>query len=138
MDDPPSDWPEQLCPGSLNVLIDDDGYPPDFWDRCNGTGVKKLDSQCFRPAYVIPRECIKNNKLKATPELPVRGDAQIWRAELRSVRHSTAAHCWLMRRFGSGLGKQLELVADVKLRDKLGLQERDAVEVIVEGIWAGS
>jgi hypothetical protein len=132
------DWPEKLCPGSLNIVVDDDGYPAEFLRRCSGEWVKKLDSECFRPAFTIPGKSISKNKLVPKPDNPRRGDAQVWRATLSVPKRGRCERCWLLRRFGSGLGKQLELVARDKLRDKLDLKDGDEVELFVDGEWAGS
>ncbi len=59
----PDDWPETLYPGSLNVKIVKDRYPDELLARCAGKLLQKLDSQVFSPAFEIPHDAIKGNKL---------------------------------------------------------------------------
>src|SRR6516164_917977 len=76
----PSDWPESLFPGSLNVCVD--AYPLGPAGRTLLTRVKELDRGRFAPTFEIRREDIGNNQLGPRPDLPRCGDAQVWRAEL--------------------------------------------------------
>ena len=39
----PQDWPNKLYPGSLNVMVRDDGYPEGFTSPPIGPGVQKFD-----------------------------------------------------------------------------------------------
>lgn len=105
----PDDWPAKLCPGSLNARIT--GYPPEFATRRLALSTKTLDIAGFLPAFTIPQAQMGNNKLIPIPAMPVRGTAQLWRALLDA--NGQSAKCWVLRRFGSGLADQLELVSDI-------------------------
>jgi hypothetical protein len=132
----PDDWPgRNLYRGSLNVTINDDGFPTK-WDRFGKLPkVKRLDSKLFAPEFVIPGRTIENNIL--TPQrtgLPDGGDAQVWRANLRVDETSEEVDCWLVRRIGSGVGNYLELVSESFLRSKLNLEDGTRVTVTVTGV----
>lgn len=133
--DAPNDWPETLQPGSLNVKISADGYPKELLSRCNGELVQKLDSQMLSPEFEIPRNAIQNNKLKPKPDKPRGGDAQVWRASLIVPNRQVPFDCWVLRRFGSRIREQLEIVSDIHLRTELGLVNGTAVVVHLYGTW---
>jgi len=133
--DAPNDWPETLQSGSLNVKIASDGYPNELLSRCNGELVQKLDSQVFCPTFEIPRNAIQNNKLKPEPDQPRRGDAQVWRAALLVPDRQVPFDCWVLRRFGSRVKEQLEIVSDKHLRTELGLVDGANVVVHLYGTW---
>ena len=78
----PEDWPAKLAPGTLNIAIHDGGFPNDFDQLGKGDGLKKLDEGNFRPELAIPPWRIVGNTLQPTPDEPLRGSAQVWRAEL--------------------------------------------------------
>ncbi|MEX1098581.1 MAG: hypothetical protein WED34_21220 [Planctomycetales bacterium] len=118
--DAPSDWPTTLQPGSLNALIDDNGYPDGFESLGSGPGMKKLDDGCFEPEFVIPKDKIKNNS---------KGDAQVWRACIVVNATGEEIACWALRRIGSGIKKQIELVSAVHLRNTFRLGEDAKVTV---------
>lgn len=132
----PEDWPEALHPGSLNVKIRQDGFPELLLIRCSGDRIQRLDSKIFEPEFVIPGSQIKQNRLKPTLELPCRGDAQIWPAIVRKACNGDGFRCWLVRRLGSGLRDQLELVSDRHLRSAYSLIDGTAVEVTILGCWS--
>ncbi len=115
----PETWPENLCPGSLNIGISDLGYPDDFNIH---EGVKELDAGCFKPVFIIPENKIPTND---------KGDAQVWRAKLIIKSTGTIVPCWVLRRICSGIKKQLEIVSEYNLRDTYGLIEGQEVEVIL-------
>jgi hypothetical protein len=72
-----------------------------------------------------------------TPDrgMPRRGDAQVWRAELRwGVDDVEHIGCWALRRFGSNVGEQLEFVAGERLRDR-GLSNSTQVRALLYGKW---
>src|SRR5260370_18677487 len=79
----PKDWPMQLAPGTLNIQVNDDGFPEGFEEIGKGDGLKKLDEGKFRAALVIPQRLIAGNPVKPDPDHPTRGFAQVWRAELQ-------------------------------------------------------
>ena len=124
----PPDWPEQLCPGSLNILINE--YPPGFKPPKERVGgVYKLDDQTFRCAFVIPGDLIANNELmyQGRPS-----PAQVWRARLEVSDKGSSIDCWVLRRMGSNVGYQmpgdiLEVVSDKHLRSELELQDGQPV-----------
>lgn len=129
----PADWPERLCPGSLNLLVS--AYPAEFAARRVSESTKSLDIVGFLPAFTIPRTAMKNNKLTPLRETPNRGAAQVWRATLDV--NGQAYACWVLRRFGSGLDKVIELVSEMKLSDKLSLQREKnwPARLIMRGTW---
>lgn len=110
----PPDWPEQLQPGSLNIRVHPDGYPPAFDSLRHKRSVKNLDNGCLPPAFVIPQADLGNNRLNATPEMPQKGAGQLWRALLQTGSYEV--RCWVLRRIGSGLSDQLEIVSHEYLR----------------------
>lgn len=118
----PEDWPEALAPGSLNFLVADDGYPPQHAAFGKADSVTALDSGFLPPAFTINQNQFRNNKINPTTSQPNRGLGQIWRAELRVNEHRIS--CWVLRRIGSGLRRELELVSQEEIRDKYGLSRR--------------
>jgi hypothetical protein len=96
--------------------------------------VSELDQERFVPEFEILRNEFRNNKLGPRPGVPRGGDAQVWRALLRHGGVGTVIKCWALRRFGSQVGEQLELVADRRLRD-FGLDDGLRVEVALLGEW---
>jgi len=126
----PPDWPKILQPGSLNILIDDNGYPSEFAQLQPNKKVENLDSKQFQPAFTIPYDRMQNNKLKPCTEMPEKGTAQVWRATLHVKVNAVSHLAWVHRRLGSGIDKQLELVSDIHLRNTLSL--KDGMEIKVE------
>ncbi len=126
----PPDWPETLCPGSLNIRID--GYPSEFKHLSPTEKVKNLDSKYFRPAFTIPQNQILNNSILPSTETPENGTAQIWRAilQIQTNENSTNQDVWVFRRIGSKISSQLELVSNLHLRQALSLS--DGMQVIVK------
>jgi len=106
----PSDWPVTLEKGSLNVRIDPDGYPPLFVSLGLPNVVRTLDTRPIEPAFEICQQEFGNNQLTPVPHMPNRGSAQVWRATL--VAQGRSYPCWVLRRYGSGVGEQLELLSD--------------------------
>lgn len=135
LSDAPADWPDVIHPGSLNVLIPDNGFPAEFLNRCQGELIQKLDCGCFVPAFVIPSAAITNNEVRPTNDNPRRGDAQVWRAQIHNLDNGRSVACWVLRRIGSGIRQQIELVASGRLRDKIGLVDGTRVTVELQGDW---
>lgn len=129
----PTDWPEKLFPGSLNLLVTE--FPFEFASRGLPTSAKVLDTAGFAPEFTIRQELMLNNKLKVTPTMPHRGTAQIWRASLEAA--DQRASCWVLRRFGSGLSNQIELVSVESLRELMGLlrEQEWPATVTMFGRW---
>ena len=127
----PEDWPAKLAPGTLNIAIHDDGFPNDFDQLGKGDGLKKLDEGNFRPELAIPPWRIVGNTLQPTPDEPLRGSAQVWRAELQVASTGDFATCWMLRRLGSDIVSQIELVSDEHLRRRLNLSDGMEVKVTV-------
>jgi hypothetical protein len=123
----PKDWPTSLCKGSLNVRIDPHGYPDLFEVLGLPHNAKSLDRKPIECTFEIGQSEFGNNKLVPTEEMPHRGSAQVWRAALGTTREGIA--CWVLRRYGSGLQDQLEIVSDVHLRTEYGLADGQEVEV---------
>jgi len=113
----PSDWPEKLIPGSLNILVSK--FPAEFSARKLPASAKTLDIAGFEPAFTIAQTLMRNNRLTPLPNMPNKGTAQVWRALL--IIADSQTKCWVLRRFGSGLEDQIELVSDIRLRDTIGL-----------------
>jgi hypothetical protein len=130
--DAPHDWPESLCPGSLNIRVDH--YPAVLDQRGLSNRIAELDRSLFRPEFEIPRDLLGNNQLRPRSGVPRGGDAQVWRARLTTLDGSLTLRCWALRRFGSRVGEQLEFVAAEKLRAQ-GLEEAQRVEACLFGRW---
>jgi CTP-dependent riboflavin kinase len=132
----PHDWPEKLFPGSLNVRISK--FPAEFAARGLLPLAKSLDTAGFEPQFTIPRDLMLNNKLNAAQGFLHRGDAQVWSALL--ITSGQEALCWTLRRFGSGLTDQIELVSSVGLRSELSLtRDREWPAVVrMFGHWRRS
>ena len=126
--DAPEDWPEQLCPGSLNVLVDK--YPDNFRAPVGRAfGAYQLDDGEFQPAFIIPGDDITKNELiyEGGPSA-----AQVWRAQLHVTDSDKTICCWILRRFGSNVGKGksgnvLEIVSETHLRRTHGLKDGEKV-----------
>lgn len=125
----PEDWPNQLAPGTLNIEIDD--FPKDFEGIGEGDGLQKLDKGKFRAALIIPQRKIAGNTIKPTPDLPVRGFAQVWRADLHVLATGITTKCWKFRIIESRIESQIELVADQHLRTVLNLGDGAKVKVTI-------
>lgn len=125
----PSDWPIHLEPGSLNALIRADGYPDSFDSFGSAPGMKRLDEGLFVPEFVIPKTEIKNN---------TKGDAQVWRARISVPGTGDDVDCWALRRIGSGIARQVELVSEVHMRTEFHLEDGSEVVVtLFEGAAVG-
>lgn len=140
---PPSDWPDELCRGSLNVQVTE--WPSGFSPPNNGrSGAFDLDGDALTPEFLIPGHLIENNRLvwdeisrrahessNASPE--VRSAANVWRAELE-LSQDEIVRCWVLRRLGSrvGGGSQLEIVSQERIRDTYGLPEGQMHPVVLK------
>ena len=113
----PEDWPDALTPGSLNLRVTE--FPAEFGALKLEPSVKSLDVAGFAPAFTIAQDAMGNNRLRPNSEMPHRGTAQVWRAVLSVESKQTP--CWVLRRFGSGLRDQIEMVSEMHLRTALGL-----------------
>jgi len=133
---PIQEWPEIPQPGTLNIKLDDQDFPPEFLKVFGRCDLRALDSRQFAPEAELLWTEIGGNTLPPTRERPDRGNAQIWRACVRKVATREERVCWVLRRIGSTLVVHLELVAGVKLRDALSLVDGTPVEVDVEGKWS--
>lgn len=127
----PDDWPSQLAPGTLNIAINSDGFPLEFDQIGTGDRVKRFDAGTFVPAFVIGQREIAGNTLKPSASLPNRGTAQVWRAELTNLSTGEATKCWMLRRIGSTIASQIELVAAVHLRRELKLSDGTPVRLVI-------
>ena len=115
----PDDWPWVLCKGSLNIHVDPDGYPELFDEIGLPRTTRSLDQKPIACSFEIGQSEFGNNKLQPTETMPQRGAAQVWRAILIANEQKIA--CWVVRRYGSGLRDQLEVVSDLHLRTAYGL-----------------
>lgn len=127
----PDDWPTQLAPGTLNIGIEPEGFPADFDDIGTSKGVRRLDEGKFKPAFVIAQHEITGNTLKPKAGHPRRGTAQLLRAELRKLSTDETVKCCMLRRIGSKISSQIELVAEVPLRNALSLRDGAPVSVVI-------
>jgi hypothetical protein len=123
----PSDWPKVLCKGSLNVQIAPDGYPLLFNEKGLQNSTKSLDANCYPCTFEIAQHEFRNNKLAPNAAMPKRGSAQVWRAVLKANGHDI--ECWVLRRYGSGLADQLELLSEKHLRTEYELKDGQAAIV---------
>lgn len=123
----PSDWPEKLHPGSLNIRVDVNGYPDFFKEQGLENTIQSLDADCFPSTFQIKQKEFGNNRLKPKISMPERGSAQVWRAKLEVK--GLDIDCWVLRRYGSGLIDQIEVVAEKHLRKEFGLEDEDEVAV---------
>lgn len=126
----PADWPDVLEKGSLNVKIASDGYPQKFVEGGLPNTTKSLDQRPCPAAFEIAQNQFGNNRLEATHQMPHRGSAQVWRAVLHT--DAEVYPCWVLRRYGSGLHDQLELLSHEKIRDALNLQNGQPVVVVFQ------
>lgn len=130
---PIRDWPDTIEPGTLNVRILE--YPDNFEERFGAEDIRRLDTRRFKPEAEIPQHEIGNNTLMPSSDDPDRGNAQVWRATLRSDRTGNQCLCWVVRRIGSGMVRVLECVAGEHLRTSMKLRNEDEVRLVVEGSW---
>jgi hypothetical protein len=126
----PSDWPVTLQKGSLNVRIAALGYPPLFAALGLPNRVRSLDLRPFPSAFEIAQHEFGNNRLKAEPSMPHKGSAQVWRAILAT--QGDKHPCWVLRRYGSGVGEQLELLSERHMRSAFQLATGQPVIVALQ------
>lgn len=126
----PTDWPDTLHLGSLNIWVKE--FPDGFREPTghNG-GLYDLDDGNFEPEFVIPGALISNNDLRIGDKP---ASAQVWRSQLLLTGRDDNIDCWVLRRFGSNVGHEksgnvLEIVSAVHLRERYGLENNEAVEV---------
>ncbi len=117
----PPDWPEKLQPGSLNVKIDQGGYPEEFGHFGIKITLKPLDGVRYPAALEIPQEAMGNNLLGPLQDMPDRGRGKVWRARVEADSFNFPALA--LRRIGSRLPDQLELISDVHLRSNHALTD---------------
>jgi hypothetical protein len=129
------DWPAIAAAGTLNVHVEPSGFPLEYLANFKEPSFRHLDSRRFAPEAELPWADIGNNTLPPLPERPDRGRAQVWRASITNLRTKDLRICWMLRRMGSGLRSQLELVAHENLRAALTLLDGSPVEVTIEGAW---
>jgi hypothetical protein len=123
----PKDWPVRLCPGSLNLRILPSGYPELFSANGLPNTTKSLDSRIFAACFAIPQSEFGNNRIVPTPQLLHRGSAQVWRSKLEYGENQIS--CWVLRRFGSGLADQIEILSKQHLRTEYGIESGNAATI---------
>ena len=128
------DWPDVPQPGTLNVRVKD-GFPAEFINAFEQPNVQLLDTRRFAPEAELDWTEIKGNTLPPQPDRTDRGNAKVWRAKLRNLSTGDECSCWVLRRIGSGLSVDIELVAGEKLRDRLALIDQTPVEIDLDGEW---
>jgi hypothetical protein len=126
----PTDWPTILEGGSLNVRIASDGYPALFAALNLPKSVLSLDKRPFPATFEIARHEFGNNRLGPKLGMPEGGSAQVWRAILTACGHDRP--CWVLRRYGSSVGEQLELLSHVPMRSTYQLEDGQTVVVTLE------
>lgn len=131
-------WPASVHPGTMNVKIDPEGFPPALISRFRTKSVKHLDSSLFRPITEIPAHAIGGNTLPPTDTWPERGNGQVWHARITNQKSQNIRDCWLLRRIGSGYADVLEFVAGESLSTALGLSYGDPVRAVIYGTWIDS
>jgi hypothetical protein len=133
----PNDWPATLHGGSLNIKLFTHRMPAAFKAHGLLPSVRSLDSELFRPEFVIPQDRIARNTI-GRERGPKGGDAQVWRAAIFfDGKHLTTPPCWVLRRFGSEVGEQLELVSGERLRDVPAIaKDWSVVMVRMFGQWS--
>lgn len=127
------DWPERLQPGTLNVRVD--RFPDTYVQKFGQPDIRHLDSRMFLPEAELHHSEIANNTIRPQLGQPDRGNAQIWRALLTKLESCFQVQCWVLRRIGSNLSVDLELVSGSHLRNALSLSDNDRIAVEVEGVW---
>ena len=136
---PAAQWPEELCPGSMNCQVTD--FPLDF-DELAGEGdrIAKLDSGVFTPEFCIPKDEIENNRVGRfpVPGIPRMGVAQVWHCVVSPEKKGMFSkrpkpfHAWHVRRVDGtyppfhGI---VELMSDRKMRDAYGLQNGTRLKI---------
>ena len=123
----PKEWPSVLCKGSLNICIRQDGYPDLFEEHGLEKTVKSLDKRPIESSFEIDQGEFGNNKLVPAAEMQEKGSAQVWRALL--ITKEQEIGCWVLRRYGSGLRNELELVSEEHLRTEYNLEDGQEVRV---------
>lgn len=123
----PRDWPEELCPGSLNFRVEPNGYPERFSADGQPPTVKLLDQGVLPACFEISQSKFSNNKLVSIPQMPNRGNAQVWRASLSYKERKI--DCWVLRRYGSGLGQELEILSDRYMRKEYEIESETAANI---------
>jgi hypothetical protein len=131
---PIRDWPEIPHPGTLNVRVEG-GFPTEFVETFGRPDVRLLDSRRFSPEAELKWSEIGGNTLPPQPGRPDRGNAQVWRATVCNSNTGATSLCWALRRIGSALSMDFELIAGEKLRDRLALMDGTPVELALEGEW---
>lgn len=126
----PHDWPVTLHKGSLNVRISLGGYPPLFATLGLTELIRSLDTKAFPGAFEIAQHEFGNNRLGPVPGMPHKGSAQAWRATL--LVNGRNHRCWVLRRYGSGVGEQLELLSHIHMRSAFHLTNGQDVVVSLE------
>jgi hypothetical protein len=132
---PIRDWPDLPAEGTLNVHIEESGFPPEYLANFKEASFRCLDTRLFVPEAELPWTDIGGNTLPPTPSRPDRGRAQVWRATIINVKREAMHLCWVLRRIGSALRVELELVADENLRNAMLIEDGTKVEVRMEGTW---
>jgi len=126
----PHDWPVTLHEGSLNVRIVPGGYPSLFATLGLPEMIRSLDTKAFPSDFEIAHHEFGNNRLGPVPDMPHKGSAQVWRATL--LANGRNHQCWVLRRYGSGVGEQLELVSHLHMRSAFHLTNGQEIVVTLE------
>jgi hypothetical protein len=132
-DEAAKDWPETLCPGSLNCSVIE--FPSNF-DALAGKGdrIEKLDHGIFVPEFEIPRAMIVKNRVApySPSHNPRMGIAQVWHCAVRNEESGEIFPAWHVRRIDGTYPKFhsiIELMADRKLRDSHGLNDNTKLTI---------
>lgn len=131
---PSKDWPEDLCPGSMNCRIIE--FPKNFAEVVGeGDRIAALDTtQTFIPEFCIPKDAIENNRVGhfPNPDRPRMGIAQAWKCVVTNERTGEKFDAWHVRRVDGtyppfhGI---IELMSDKRMRDVYGLENGTEIAI---------
>lgn len=97
---PSADWPEELCPGSMNCRVIQ--FPENFSEIVGkGDRIAALDhTHKFKPEFCIPKDAIENNRVGRFPhpDIPRMGIAQAWKCVVTNENTGEQFGAWHVRR----------------------------------------
>jgi len=117
----PDALPAEFHPGSLNINIASNGFPKGIRD------IQDLDRGILKSSFTIAHDAIGNNMLRPTSNAPNRGTMHFWPATIQLDESRKIFDAWAARRIGSAYYNVVEVMSDIKLRDKHSLTDGMAV-----------
>lgn len=128
--------PSSFERGTFNIQIDESKWPTqeglDFTN--NNQGVRSMDrnsnfkSVAYLPYTEIPDNTIQPNEQNYGPN---GGDLQFWPAKLKIESVDEVINCYMFRRVGSNYRNKIEVISDIHIRNKYGLNHGVKVELAV-------